>query len=146
MKNIALTHPVSFAIAALLCLAGCGRRSAPLPRTYPVHGKATYENGAPVTAGLVQFQPQSEPSVTTAGVIRNDGAYSLATMRDGLRAEGAVAGPNRVFVIPAENVARRADSRRITQQGASVPTVYPTPYRVEPRDNEFNLIVERSGR
>ena len=100
MKNIALTHPVSFAIAAMLCLAGCGRRSAPLPRTYPVHGKATYENGAPVTAGLVQFQPQSEPSVTTAGVIRNDGSYSLTTMRDGLRAEGAVAGPNRVFDNP----------------------------------------------
>ena len=99
-----------------------------------------------MTGGLVQFQPRSAPSVTTIGVIRNDGTYSLTTMRDGVRTDGAVAGPNRVLVTPAEEVgATQSDSRKIMQQG-TVPTIYPAPYDVKPRDNEFNLIIERQRR
>lgn len=112
-------------LAGMLCWLGCGHRPAPLPATYRVHGTVVYKDGTPVTRGLVQFQPQADASVTTTAAIGKDGAYSLTTMRDGLRAEGAVAGPNRVIVIPF--------------------TTYPAPYVVKPCDNEFRLVVKRTA-
>jgi hypothetical protein len=62
-------------------------------------------------------------------LIQSDGTYSLVTKRDGLQADGAVPGANRVIV-----------------QCGLQSTIYPAPYRVEARDNEFNLKIERSRR
>lgn len=132
---------IVLALVATACMAGCGRRSAPLPTTYPVHGKVAYKDGTPVTGGVVQFQPQAEPSVTTAAMIGNDGTYSLTTTRSGLRAEGAVAGPNRVTVTPSGS---GGDRQSAGPQCVVPPTIYPTPYTVESRDNEFNMVVERA--
>jgi hypothetical protein len=111
------------------CLVGCGKRPDPLPTTYPVHGKATYRDGAPLAGGSVQFLPDADRSVTTIAEIDANGRYRLTTMRDGLRAVGAVAGPNRVLVVPSPN--------------ALMPIILPTPYNVVARDNEFNLTVDR---
>ncbi len=129
---------IGFLLIAAACLGGCGSRPRPLPKTYPVHGKVTYKDGTPLDNGVMRFHPEAEPSVTTAGTIQPDGTYRLATMRDNLRADGAVAGPNRVSVR----------CRKIMIEGVLVgtPTVYPAPYNVEPRDNEFNLTVERQKR
>lgn len=110
-------------------LAGCGKHPASLSTTYPVHGKITYRDGTPLTGGSVQFLPEADRSVTTNAAVSEKGTYRLATVRDGLKAEGAVAGPNRVIVV--------------TPSRDAAPTVYPTPYNVEPRDNEFNLTIER---
>lgn len=109
----------SIFLAAIVCFAGCGRHPKPLMATYPVHGKVTHKNGGSVDGGMVQFQPEAEPSATTCAAIGKDGAYSLITMRDGVRAEGAVAGPNRVLVTTAGRA-----------RGLPVPvsTTYPTPY------------------
>jgi hypothetical protein len=116
-------------LVLVACLAGCGKRPAPLPTTYPVHGKATYRDGTPLAGGSVQFLPEADRSVTTNGEIGGDGTYRLTTMRDGLRAEGAVAGPNRVIVVTSPNTV--------------TPIILPAPYNVASRDNEFNLTVER---
>jgi len=122
-------------LVLVACLVGCGKRPAALPATYPVHGKVTYPDGKSVTGGLVQFLPEADSSVTTNATICEDGTYSLTTMRDGLRAQGAVTGPNRVIVVASssDNVNRRS----------ALPTIYPTPYDVQPSDNEFNLTAER---
>jgi hypothetical protein len=135
-----------FGLVLLLavCLPGCGHPPVPLPTTYPVHGKVIYKDGAPVAGGLVQFQPLAEPSVTTGAAIQANGTYTLITMRDGLRAEGAVSGPNRVIVTPA--TATNASPQTIDLkklQPEPTPTIYPTPRNVEQHDNEFNLTVER---
>ena len=62
----------------------------------------------------------------------------LTTTQDGQRAEGAVAGPNGVIVFPSTDDS--ANAARPSMPNASR-TIYPTPYQVEPRDNEFNLIL-----
>jgi hypothetical protein len=130
-------------LALVTCVVGCGKRPAPLPPTYPVHGRVTYRNGSPLSGGLVQFFPEANPTVTTNATICSDGMYSLATMRNGLRAEGAVAGPNRVIVIPMHgNSDNRQADRTDTVHPEIIPTTYPTPYNVELRNNEFNLTVE----
>jgi hypothetical protein len=127
-------------LIAAACLVGCGKRSAPLPSTYPVHGKVVYKGGAPARGGMVQFQPEAEPSVTTTGTIQADGTYRLTTKRDGLQAEGAVAGPNRVLLILAS-----AANGAAGQQGG-VFLNYPVPSSVEPHDNEINLTVAQTAR
>jgi hypothetical protein len=93
---------------------------------------------------LVQFQPTASLSVATTGKIQSDGTYSLTTMRDRLRAEGALAGPNRVIVLPVDKDRRSKKDPRL--QEAIPSTTFPTPYIVEPRDNEFNLTIERPRR
>jgi hypothetical protein len=85
---------------------------------------------------MVQFAPEGHPAVTTCATINPDGTYSLTTMRDGLRAEGAVAGANRVIVIPPPGV-------DVKMGRGVVPTIFPKPYNVESRDNQFNLTAER---
>jgi hypothetical protein len=122
-------------LALVICLAGCGKRPPPLPTTYPVHGRVTYQDGTPLCGGLVQFFPQADLSVTTNATIASDGTYSLTTMRNGLRAEGAGAGPNHVIVIAPP-------STNANQKGVLL-TVSPDPCNVEPRDNKFDLTVER---
>lgn len=139
-----LKQRVGLVLLLVVSLPGCGHPPAPLPTTYPVHGKVTYKDGTPVAGGLVQFQPQAEPSVTTGAAIQAYGTYTLITIRDGLRAEGAVPGPNRVIVTPANGTT--ASPQTIDLKNAQpelAPTIYPTPYNVEQHDNEFNLTVER---
>jgi hypothetical protein len=118
------------------CLAGCGKRPPPLPTTYPVRGKVAYRDGTLLGGGMVQFVPEGYPEVTTSATINPDGTYSLTTMRDGLRAEGAVAGANRVMVIPPPGL-------DVKMGRGVVPTIYPNPYNVESRDNKFDLTAER---
>jgi hypothetical protein len=67
---------------------------------------------------------------------------SLVTTRDGLRAEGAVAGPNRVIVVAVDKNNPQV-SAAVRQQGPLPTTYFPTSYTVEPRDNELNVTVER---
>ena len=115
------------------CLAGCGRRPRPLPQVYPVHGRVTYSNGKPVAEGMVQFISEVDPSVAASAITGPDGRYSLVTMRDRLEAEGVPAGLNRVVVTPP------GDEKH--GRGLVPPTVFPTPYKVEPHDNEINLTI-----
>ncbi len=123
-------------LAEVICLTGCGHRPKPLPPTYPVHGKVNFKDGRPATGGLVQFQSQAEPSVTTTATIGCDGTYRLVTMRDGQRVEGAVTGLNRVTILVTSG--NGGDRNGLLIPGG-VPTIYPTPLNVEPHDNEFNL-------
>ena len=121
---------VGVTLLGALCVMGCRDQARPLPTTYPVHGTVTDGTGKPVTSGIVRFQPEAEPSVTTVAKIGEDGAYSLHTMRDGLRAEGAVAGPNRVILV-------------VTLPGVGMTSInYPKPYNVEAGENVINLAAE----
>ena len=134
---------IPFCMLVAACLIGCGSRPRPLPATYPVHGKVTCKDGTPVTEGVVQFQPSASLSVATAGRIRSDGTYSLTTMRDGLLAEGALAGPNRVIVLIVDKSSRSRQDPWL-QRARTSSTVFPTFYTVEPKDNEHNLVVEQT--
>jgi hypothetical protein len=67
-------------LGALTALAGCG------PRQYPVQGKVTLEDGAPLTKGMVVFE-STDGARMARGMIQSDGSYELSTARpgDGLR-------------------------------------------------------------
>lgn len=115
------------------CAAGCGRHARALPQVYPVHGRVTYADGKPVANGIVQFTSEADTSVIASAIIGPEGQYSLVTMRDRLKAEGAPAGASRVVVTPPIS---GQNGRKSTP-----PTVFPTPYNIEPRDNEINLMI-----
>lgn len=89
---------VRFVAIALLMLGvgGCG------PRLYPVQGTVTFEDGAPVSGGLVVFESagaDGKASVMARGAIQADGRYELSTDRPG---DGVPAGQYRVRLVPPE--------------------------------------------
>ena len=93
-----------FVACAAACLTtGCGPSGAPLPETYPVHGTVAQRNGTLITSGIVVFESKADRSVSTAGVIKEDGTYSLTTSRGRQRVEGAVAGPNHVVITLSDS-------------------------------------------
>ena len=109
---------IPFCMMVGACLIGCASPTQPIPTTYPVHGRVTYEDGTPVTDGLVQFHPDASLSVATTGKIQSDGTYSLTTMRDGLRAEGALPGPKSRDRARGERE-RRKQTRSAASAGTS---------------------------
>ena len=121
------TLQISMAIVALslIFLVGC-RDKPTLPTTHPVHGKVVWKDGTPLKGGAIQFQSEADPSVSASGVIEDDGSFTLSSFKAGIRAAGAVAGPNRILIIPSK--------RKV-----STP---PQSYTVKPGDNQLKLVVE----
>ena len=108
-----------------------------MPETYPVHGKVVFEGGQPVPAGTVTFQPQNNRTVSTSGVIGADGTFTLCSFKAGVRAPGAIAGPQRVTVTSLD--------KQMTSESFP-PVIFPSPYTVQPGNNEFTLTVPRGAR
>jgi hypothetical protein len=89
-------RPFRFITVALLvaALAGCGGGM------YPVRGTVTYDDGTPVTKGLVVFERVSGgPAVTARGQIQPDGRYELSTDKPG---DGVPVGKYRVLLNPLD--------------------------------------------
>lgn len=120
-------------LAAVLLLAGCGSRLA------PVHGKVTYQ-GRPVTVGNVLFVPDAG-GPTADGTIQQDGRYSLAT--DGRT--GAAPGRYKVMIISMEDTAGRLPEERNPLPGLLLPEKYADQQRsgltadVKDGPNEINF-------
>jgi hypothetical protein len=123
--------PALLAGLTLLAASGC-QKAATLPEIYPVRGKVVFEGGQPLPGGIVTFQSQNEPAVSTSGVIGPDGTFLLHSFKAGIRAPGAVAGPHRVVV--------NFSSSSVSQ------FEYPEPLVVKPGDNEFTLTIPKSLR
>src|SRR5262245_50413981 len=85
------------ALAAAMLATGCGDGHIP---TYPVKGKLTYQDGSPVSAAVITFQPTDPPAgskpLPARGVVQDDGTFELTTFTTG---DGAVAGHHRVTVM-----------------------------------------------
>ena len=88
-----------------------------------------FEGGQPVSAGIVTFQPQNDPTVSTSGVIGPDGTFLLYSFNAGIRAPGATAGPHRVIVNVSNAMVSAFE--------------FPDPLVVKPGDNEFTLTVPK---
>src|SRR5206468_13023210 len=66
------------ALAIVLGLAGC------CPAFHPVHGQVSYEDGTPVTKGIVVFEAiDAKHPLTARGDLRADGSYQLGTKKPG---------------------------------------------------------------
>ena len=116
-------------VAALALPASVG--CAGMPRTYPVKGKVVFKGGKPVTDGRIQFQSATDPQFKALGDIDQDGSFSLTTYIGTNKAQGAPQGPYSVVV----ELERPADV-----------VALPNTYTVEPRENEFTIVVERRRR
>ncbi len=112
----------------LFFVVGC-TSSAGLPPTYPAGGSVAYKDGSPMKGGTVQFSTSSDPLLRVVGQVREDGTFTLNTIKDRARAAGAPEGEYQVIVQPP----------LIGEHKGVVPLTLPKPYRVEAKDNQFRI-------
>jgi hypothetical protein len=133
-----LRRVLPVALAPLLFVpAGCGQ---PL---YRVGGNVTYEDGTPVTRGMVVFENvEGEKKISPRGAIQADGSYRLSTYRPG---DGVPAGRYRVLLAPPspkdpERPEKPPFDARYTDFKTSG-----LEFEVKPGSNEFPIQVTRPG-
>jgi hypothetical protein len=129
--------PMLAALAFLAGVAGCGSGR------YPVNGRVVYEDGSPLTEGMVVGETTGgEARVMAQGSVRSDGTFSWGTQRPG---DGALPGKYRVVVLP------RAVGELEASQG-KVPDVDPKfskpetsgiDFEVKAGRNELNITVTK---
>jgi hypothetical protein len=82
-------------------LLGLGCTGSPgLPTTFPAGGKVVTKDGKPLTGGSIEFTTAADPLLRVVGTIGGDGTFTLATIKDNVRADGAPPGEYRVVVQP----------------------------------------------
>jgi len=88
-------------------------------RNCPLKGKVTYQDGTPITAGMVNFASDTSLS---RGKIRPDGSYTVGTLKD---ADGIPKGTYKVYITGAE-VPKETDQNRnqgVDAMGNPIPTM-----------------------
>lgn len=117
-----------------LVLTLCGGCGSGIPTTYGVKGKVVWKGGKPVEDGRIEFQSLSHPNLKAVGEIERDGSFTLTTHKDGRTRQGAVEGEHRVLVEPD------------VDDEPALLIVLPKPYAVEPRENDFQIVIEKPRR
>lgn len=116
-------------VLLLLAAFGCG---SPTPSLHPVKGMVHYKDGEPVAGGFIEFRPSADPGQASIGDIGPGGFFELATLHNGRRQPGAPEGAYQVTVYPPMGQ---------DQSGEAIPLAQT--FRVEPRDNDFKIEVEK---
>jgi hypothetical protein len=131
---------VALPILALFML-GCDSGAA----KHPVQGKVSYQDGSPMTGGMVEFQRQGD--ITSAlAYIQPDGTYELMTSELG---DGAAEGTYQVRVLPDESEEDDGDGTRKPAPGPKLHPKYKQyetsglTFQVAGGDNTFDIKVER---
>jgi hypothetical protein len=98
MRYLSLRLPrVAVTVFLLIGTAGCGQS------LYPVQGKVTYPDGAPITKGMVVFESKDgERPILVRGSIQPDGAYQLGMLQPG---DGVPPGVYRALIAPQVDLA-----------------------------------------
>jgi hypothetical protein len=118
--------------ALVLLAAGC-TGSGVLPPTYPARGTVVSSDGKPLTGGSVQFTAAADPLLRVFGTIASDGSFTLTSVKDNARADGAPAGEYRVAVQPPLVNDPRGG---VPAAHKAVPAItLPTKVRLEAREN-----------
>jgi hypothetical protein len=124
--------------ALLVTAVGCTSGPA-LPKTYPAGGTVVTRGGTPMTSGSLQLTTTDDPLLRVFGTIDSNGHFTLTTMKDNARADGAPAGEFRVVVQPPPVADPRGG---VAGAHKGVPAiVLPTLLRLEAQDNT-NLKIE----
>lgn len=122
-----------------LVFGGC---SVPAQQSIPTHaatGVVLMADGQPLAGGLIEFNSLDNPSVTITGLIADDGTFTLTTMLDGARVDGAVAGECRVTVIPL------LDDTAAVQAVGQTFTLPDTCEIQAGEDNSFTITLPKGG-
>jgi hypothetical protein len=85
-------------IAGVMLLFGC--KGSKLPRTYSASGSVAWKGGQPMKGGSVQFRMKAQPEIRVAGLIQDNGTFTLQTILDREKTAGAPEGEYEVSVIP----------------------------------------------
>jgi hypothetical protein len=123
---------VRAALAALMLAAGCSR--VEVPKTYPVTGTVAFRDGERIKGGALQFKSASDPSLSISGQIKEDGSFALQTLKDKTKVDGAPEGTYTATFLPPIG-----EDRRLLMP----PTDLPETFQVGPRENHFDVKVER---
>jgi hypothetical protein len=86
------------ALAAVILLTGCGKKTLPKSKTVPVRGKITYK-GEPASYVLVQFSPESGAGAEAKGQTDAEGNFELHTYSNTGENDGAVPGEYSVTIL-----------------------------------------------
>jgi hypothetical protein len=91
---------VALGLVLLAVASGCAGES--WPKTYLVNGKVVVKNGdvSTLAGGQVFLESVTEPKVTGAGEIEEDGTFSVGCNIDGKDRAGIPAGEYRVCLKP----------------------------------------------
>ncbi len=94
----------SIAISPLFAMIsfGCNQTSE-MPPTYPASGKVVYQDGKPMSGGVVQFQAEKDDGTTTVGETDDRGHFALRTLKGNRNKEGAQEGIYRVTILPPQS-------------------------------------------
>jgi len=141
--------PVFVGMVLGMSVGGCGNGN------YPLQGKITYEDGTPITAGMVNFDSGTSLS---RGKIRPDGSYVVGTLKD---SDGIPKGSYKVYITGAEAAMETdssANSQKVDAMGNPMATMAAYRKLVHPKymttsqtpiacevpveKNRFNIIVE----
>jgi hypothetical protein len=125
----------------LAAMSGCGGGV----EKHAVHGKVTYNDGSPMTGGMVEFQKAGD--VTSAlAYIQPDGSYELMTNDTG---DGAAEGSYQVRVLPDEGEEDDGDGTRKPAPGKKLDPKYKRydtsglTYQVTSGENKYDIVVHR---
>jgi hypothetical protein len=123
-------------VLALLILFGCKPAPPTLAETYPVSGSVT-QNGQPMQGGSIQFHSTADPMLRVLGEIKEDGTFTLNTVKDNAMGRGAPEGEYQVIVQPplSKEVGGGVD---FAHKGVP-PITFPKSYRVEAKENTFKI-------
>jgi hypothetical protein len=104
MKRMVGTHVAVALLAGVIGAAGCSSAPPnPPPKTYPAKGQViSRATGKPLTGGLVEFTTTGNQPVSVQGEIKPDGSFTVVTLHDKQRVDGAPEGSYRVSVVPPQ--------------------------------------------
>ena len=122
-------------LAALLGAAGC---SGPgLPKTYSARGTVVYQGGQPMKGGTILFSSAGDPHLRVVAEVKDDGAFTLHTVKDNAQGAGAPAGEYQVTVQPPRPPHDPAD---LAAAKRPIPAVtLPDTYKIEPKENTLKI-------
>jgi hypothetical protein len=128
--------PAAALAPLLLLIVGCNAAPA-LPKTYPATGSVVYKGGAPMPGGSIQLVAPDDPLLRVVGAVGTDGAFTLYTLRDNAKAEGAPAGEFKVVVTPPL-VDDRRGGLKDPHKGV-MPITLTKSYRIEAKENMLKI-------
>jgi hypothetical protein len=146
MDNLCVTLGSRAALAALaiaLCgLAGCGPGGL---KTYPVSGKVVFKDkGGEIKhlrGSYLRLELLSDPQVTAASDIEDDGSFVLGSVIDGRPYPGLREGTYRARITPANPGDKRVIHPRYENFHTSN-----LQFTITPGPNTLTVEVERAGR
>jgi hypothetical protein len=119
------------AVLALVLAAGCGKSD--MPQTYPVTGTVKFTDGQPLPGGSVHFKLPSDDTLTVNGEVKEDGTFTLFTIKGNTKVPGAPEGSYQVTV----------QAPVVEHRMLMPPVTLSENFQVGPKENHFDIKVDR---